>query len=183
MPLKSKPPVDSTLKHPPYREIFAKAFGRELTHEPPSTYLVHHQVHKTYNVLLSAQDELLRPYGLTTSKYRLMMWLLACERTDYTEGLLPSTLSKFHSVAANTGSALISGLEGQGLVERRKHATDNRKALIYLTAQGHALLETVRPLFDEFSQNLVEALSEEERKVLINLLEKLASSIQARECL
>ncbi len=161
----------------PYRDVFAKAFGDQLEGHDISAHQLTGQLHKTYHLLGVANEEFLRPYGLTTAKFRMLMWLLASERAGYDDGLLPSMLSRFHGVSPNTTSSLIAGMEQQSLLRREKHPTDNRKTILRLTDSGRELVEHIRMDFDAFSRSLVSGLSKEERDILITLLEKMSKSI------
>ncbi len=142
-----------------------------------SAHALNRQLHKTYNILVAAQDDALRPLKLSSAKYRMLMWLLACERADFPDGRLPSALSRFQGVTPNTISALISGLEQEGWIERQKHPTDARKTILNITALGRNLIEETNQQFNSWVGHTLGDLSEEERQILITLLDKMANSI------
>jgi DNA-binding MarR family transcriptional regulator len=162
----------------PYREVFTKAFGDRLPDMfDQSAHSLYRQMHKTYNVMVAAHDEILRPLNLSSAKYRLLLWLHACERADYPDGRLPSALSRFQGVTPNTISALIGGLEAEGWIVRHKHPTDARKTVLDITDTGRALVEESSQHFNRAVSHLFEDLSEEERQILITLLDKMGKSI------
>jgi DNA-binding MarR family transcriptional regulator len=162
----------------PYREVFTKAFGDQLPALfDHSAHALNRQIHKTYNIMVAAHDDMLRPLNLSWAKYRLLVWLLACERAEYPDGRLPSALSKFQGVTPNTISALIGGLEDEGWIERQKHPTDARKTILNITDTGRTLVEDTHVQSNEWVGQLLKDLSEEERQILITLLDKMAKSI------
>lgn len=172
--MKQKLPARETI----YHEIFTKAFGGEP--HPPfdlSAHQLNRALHKTYNVMVTAHDEFMRPYNLSMAKYRLLVWLLACEKAGYDDGRLPSALSHFQGVTPNTISALLSGLQKEGWIVRAKHSTDARKTVLSITQAGRDLVEQTRDQFDGFIRNLMQDMSEEERVILTTLLNKLSKSM------
>jgi DNA-binding MarR family transcriptional regulator len=94
------------------------------------------------------------------------------------QGLLPSELSRFLGVSRNTVSALLNGLEEQGLIERHLHPTDRRQFLIRITPGGHDLVCARAPEFGAFVASMFEVLSLEERATLLALLDKLYESLR-----
>ncbi len=161
--------------HPNIRDVFKRAFGDESFDESPMRLFAH--VHKTYNILNTVNEDFLRPYNLTSAKFRILMWLLACDKIGYNDGLLPSQLSRFQGVSPNTTTSLLHGLEEQKLVHRVKHPTDNRKHIITITDEGRKVIDEVGPRYMEFTRRLSEGLSTEENQILVTLLNKLSHGI------
>lgn len=93
------------------------------------------------------------------------------------EGLNPTTLSHAHRVSKNTISALVRGLEEQGLVQRNLEPTDFRKFRIQLTDTGRELITKSGPGRVEKYNQLAKHMTLEERNQLINLLIKLHHSL------
>ena len=74
-------------------------------------------------------------------------------------------------------TALVDALEGEGLVRRLPHPTDRRATVIELTDEGSRVMDT---LYDEHRRSVAElfdALSEEERRELVRLLEVLRAGL------
>ncbi len=163
------------------RRIFSQAFGSG-THDPaaiPESMDLVRNVHKAHHVLDAAHDEYLKPYNLTTAKFRLLMWLLACEKVGYDDGLLPSELSRFQGISPNTVSSLLSGLQEQGLIQRAKHSTDHRKQIITISDAGRDLFNQISTRYLDYMHATLSGLSHEEREILITLLKKMVVSIQS----
>lgn len=77
-------------------------------------------------------------------------------------------------VPASRIVAVIDGLEGKGLVERRAQPDDRRANALHLTPQGHELLTKLMEVSVEHEADLVEPLSASERSALERALVKLA---------
>lgn len=86
--------------------------------------------------------------------------LAACERVQ------PPSMTK-----------VIASLEDRGLVRRDVHPSDRRSAIISITAEGHALLDSERRQRDAWLSKRLARLTPEERAIVrqaIPVLEKLA---------
>ena len=129
----------------------------------------------------SAVDGKLSEVGLSGSRWYLLLRLFAEERRQGLDGVSPTRLSQGQSVSKNTISALLRGLEEQGLIERALDAQDKRVFRIRLTAAGRELIQDTAPENIRYFNHLVSGLSAAECSQLIELLAKLHSSM-AQHC-
>jgi DNA-binding MarR family transcriptional regulator len=86
-------------------------------------------------------DQGLRPLGLTSGQFSLMMSLNRPE---------PASLGSVASVLAmdrTTLTAALKPLERRGLVESRPHPKDRRSRLLALTEEGRSLLADALPVW------------------------------------
>lgn len=88
-------------------------------------------------------------------------------------GLTQSALSKAVGVERSTMVAVIDGLEGKKLVERRPSPDDRRSYALVLTADGKALLARLKRKVREHERRVLEPFSDEERQQLIGLLRRV----------
>lgn len=72
--------------------------------------------------------------------------------------------------------ALVDELEARQLVERRRSTTDRRNHALHLTESGLRTLADVRTVAVEHETDITAALTDEERRVLTELLQKVADS-------
>ena len=121
----------------------------------------------------SGQDELSGP------RWGLLLRLMAEEARGNQAGITPTSLSHFQGVSKNTISALLRGLEGQGLVQRGLDPVDYRVRRIHLTAAGRELVKTAAPKRMRCLNAMVSGLSAAEREQLTALLAKLFRSLMA----
>lgn len=78
-------------------------------------------------------------------------------------------------------SALVTKLEGAGMIERQASPDDKRVALISLTEKGRQFLETAHKAKDELSETLFTTLSSDEQAQLRDLLQKLLKDLEAKQ--
>ena len=69
-------------------------------------------------------------------RWHVLMRLYGEEKQGNTQGITPTSLSHSHRVSKNTISALLRGLEEQGLIRRELDSTDRRIFRIQLTQAG-----------------------------------------------
>jgi DNA-binding MarR family transcriptional regulator len=83
-----------------------------------------------------------------------------------------NALSKALSIDANNCVLLLNDLEALGYVERRRDPMDRRRHLVELTASGRAALERAELAQSSVEDDVLGALSAEERCVLQRLLSR-----------
>lgn len=117
--------------------------------------------------------------ALSGARWGLLMRLMVEEQRGNSAGITPTELSYHQHVGRNTISALLRGLEEQGLVERHLDAIDRRIFRIRLKDDGRRLIARDGPERIRFANGLVSGLSQGEQEQLLVLLTKLFKSIQA----
>jgi DNA-binding MarR family transcriptional regulator len=128
-------------------------------------------------------DEQLRHAELSGPRLRLLMRLWAEEAHGHQEGTPPTHLSRAQNVSKNTISALLRGLEEQGLIERTLCTEDRRSFRIRLTPAGRQLVQATAPQHLAYLNHLAAGLSGDERTQLIGLLQKLYGSLARKATL
>jgi len=88
-------------------------------------------------------------------------------------GLVARDISLVTGLPKNSISRAVSDLLAKGLIHRNTDAADKRAKPLTLTATGKKILAATLPLFIERQEAMLAALSEQERKSLYGLLEKL----------
>jgi DNA-binding MarR family transcriptional regulator len=117
--------------------------------------------------------------GFSYAQYRVLMSLLFDEWLGNPDGMNPSAISAQQGTGRNTVSALIRGLEEDGLIERRLDKTDRRRFNIALTDVGRQRIREHASRHMAFVSHLFAAFSAEEMATLSALLEKLNDCAQA----
>jgi DNA-binding MarR family transcriptional regulator len=78
---------------------------------------------------------------------------------------------------AATGT-LIDGLEGKGLVERRRALDDRRLQLVSITDAGREVVETVDRMAEELGTGYRRGISRAERVQLVSILQRLRENLR-----
>ena len=115
--------------------------------------------------------------GLSGPRWRLLLRLRIEESLGDHAGLNPTVLSQSQRVSKNTISALLRGLEAQGLIQRTLDTADLRAFRIQLTQAGRDYLHNTTPRRLEGLNRLFSGLDRQEQAQLTLLLEKLQSSL------
>jgi DNA-binding MarR family transcriptional regulator len=80
-------------------------------------------------------------------------------------------------VTSGTVTALVDGLEQDGLVVRVPHPTDRRAIILELTDKGRVVASAMVESIPRFFETLFRDFSEDEKKLLIELLDRLYRDI------
>src|SRR5207245_6964423 len=75
---------------------------------------------------------------------------------------------------------LIDELEQQGVVVRRRNPSDRRSYALSLTTKGRAVQKRAARVFDGAADEVLDALKPGERPVLVDMLRRLITSVDAR---
>jgi DNA-binding MarR family transcriptional regulator len=139
------------------------------TAAPPSLLYVVKQVELVVRARL---DELLRPHGVTALQYTALTVL---ERRD---GLTAAELARNSFVTTQSMADLVSALERQQLIDRRRDPADKRRVLISLSPAGRTLLSTCADEVAALERRMVDDLDAADvaslRRILNSCREQLA---------
>lgn len=166
-------------KHSVFREKVLK-FTREVFKiEDTSGIELFGVLHRVAHISEVLDSQRFGDYALSGPRWRLLMRLLAEEHMGNQDGITPTALSHGQRVSKNTISALLRGLEEQGLIQRNLDPSDLRVFRIQLTDAGRDLLLNTAPQRLELLNQLLSGFRKEEVRQLIDLLEKLQSNLMS----
>ncbi len=137
-------------------------------------------LHRLANLSEAIECQLSGALDLSGPRWRLMMRLLAAEHMGNPDGITPTILSRSQRVSKNTISALLRGLEDQGLIQRTLDPKDLRVFRIQLTPKGREVIMQEVPKRVEGANSLIAVMPAEEVEQLMILLEKLHRVLAAR---
>lgn len=140
-------------------------------------------LHDAARLLRKRFEQRARSLGLTRSHWQVLAHLAP------REGIHQGGLAEILEVEAITLVRILDKLEARGLVERRRHATDRRIWLLYLTEAAHPLLARMREIGDATRVEALAGLSAAEREALVgaltrvktNLIEACARPVESEE--
>lgn len=125
--------------------------------------------------LSTALDTCLSKHGLLQGRW----WVLILLMREDSKTSTPSVLADKAGVTRATMTGLIDGLEQSGLVAREYTKNDRRSVLISLTDAGQAKLDVVMPDYYRRLRQCMQALDEEKRSQLQQMLGLINSGISA----
>lgn len=146
----------------------------DLTNIPSNAHRLYRLIHDLYVVLDVGDREILEPFGLTTSQYRVLVLLDA----DYGQRLI--TLSDRLLVARSTITRLIDQMEAAGWVHRVDDPHDRRAQHIALTPAGLELRNRAYAAHEASLEDRMRVLEENDQQLLIDLFLKMRNTLRAR---
>ena len=132
-------------------------------------YLINHLARLCFNGL-NAQ---ISPLGLAPAQF---MTLLVLWRED---GLTQKELVERLDVEQATMANTIARMERDGLVERRPHSSDGRARSIHMTRKAQSLEGEATKAAMRVNETMLSPLSEEERRMFIQTMQKILTSRKA----
>lgn len=133
-------------------------------------------IYYTASRIKKRASEFFRQHNLTDVQFNLMMLL---QYQGGEEGLSQVNLSRMMLVNRANITSLIDRMERSGLVTRSVSADDRRYNLIRLTPQGKKMLLAVEDAYMKEIKRIMGAISPDELKTLMALLERIRSNIGA----
>ena len=112
----------------------------------------------------SQLDEVLKPYGVTTTQYTALTVL------DHRGDVTSAALARRSFVTAQTMGDVVTALERQGLIQRHADPAHRRRLTITLTATGHVFLEKVRHAIDDVEVLMTQGISPDSVELFRGLL-------------
>lgn len=107
--------------------------------------------------------------------------LLALSYLRDTGGTPQQELGDALGMDANMTVLLLNELEDRGYVERRRDAEDRRRHRVHITRKGQAALDRTEPARRAIEEEILGALSAEERATLAELLSRAVAGLERPE--
>lgn len=114
-------------------------------------------------------NQLLLPYNLTNSQFRILMILFNANTMKVRQADIEKTLSMTNP----TVTGLIKNLEKNNLVERIENPEDKRSKLLVLTKYAESKKDEFIALADSIEEEMTHDLSDKEVEQLYVLLNKI----------
>src|SRR5215469_6651352 len=127
-----------------------------------------HRLRRVLNSRLSRQPGMV---GLSGPRLRL---LLSVEEAG---SLRMGDLAEDLGVTARTVTTLVDALEREGLLARLSDPADRRATLLALTERARTQFEQVRRIQMQLGEELVAPLDQEQRRLLLDLLNRLNEGV------
>lgn len=113
---------------------------------------------------------ILEPLGIVPPHFAVLRFIGGAE------GRSQQVLADAVGVPPSRIVAFVDALEERGLVERRRNPSDRRAHALYLTTEGRRILDAAQALANQYEEEVCAGLSDGERAVLLELLQRVAQS-------
>ncbi len=120
-----------------------------------------------HQICVAKTSEVVGEAGLTPLQYGVLIHL---SKLTGKPGIEQNGLADRLNIDRNTASLLVEQLVKKGLVERQVNGADRRARLLSLTSNGEKLFARLRPAHIVANQNILAAITADERKLLLDLL-------------
>lgn len=134
-------------------------------------------LHRVAHISEMLDNQRFGDFALSGPRFRLLVRLLAEEHMGNLEGITPTQLSHGQRVSKNTTSALLRGLEEQGLIQRKMDPNDLRVFRIQLTDAGRELIHSTAPKRIDTLNQMLNGFSPQETRLMLDLLERLQTNL------
>jgi MarR family transcriptional regulator, transcriptional regulator for hemolysin len=128
-------------------------------------------LHDVARLLRKRFEQRARHLGLTRSQWQTLAYL------SRSEGIHQKALAEMLEIEPITLMRVLDKLAERGFVERRKHETDRRIWMLYLTDPARSLLSEIRELGEETRNDALRGISGPDRARLIEMLETMKSNL------
>lgn len=128
------------------------------------------KINQTANKINNKYTQMLQPFNIAPEQ-RAVLEIIKYE-SDVTQTKIATILGKDKTTICRT----LNALETKGFI--KKTQKDKRTNLIEITQEGENILDKCSVYVKDFRRNLGAELNDEEINTLINLLEKVALSVE-----
>jgi DNA-binding MarR family transcriptional regulator len=112
----------------------------------------------------------LKSIGLTPALFAILNYLRA------NEGAIQQQIGSAMGIDPSTMVSLVDQLERAGLAKRRPQQQDRRAREVLITPKGRLALKRARELAEEVEDDVLQGLSQAERRRLVELMRKAFAS-------
>ncbi len=161
----SEPPA-TPASSPPVRRSSPRAADAPLD-QGRLLGLVGYNCRRAYIPILGLFLERLAPLKLRPVDYSVLV-LLASNRQ-----VTQKRLSLALNISPPNLAVLLDKLQARELITRVTNPSDRRSQMLHLTASGQALVEQAEVIVGQLEQDATAALSDDERQLLMKLLQRM----------
>jgi len=139
-------------------------------HKYPYHFYLRNSVYK----IMMYVDSNLMQYNITNQQARVVGFI--GEKQDEGVTVNQKDIESYLDVTGASVSNLLRGLEKKGFIERIRSPSDDRAKEISLTLKGRELIATFNSIFSEAENKIVQEMTEEQKKLFLELLKKVVKS-------
>ena len=134
-------------------------------------------VQSTARMMKTLLARRLYEFGLYAGQDRIIL-LLAMK-----DGQSPGSLAKRLGVKLPTVTKTIARLQEQGFVTKRGSHKDQRKLHVFLTKDGHNIVNLIEKALEETEREVTGVLDEQEQFTLLTLMDRIHKNLEQQQSL
>lgn len=136
-------------------------------HKYPYHFYLRNSIHR---IMMQADSNLMQ-YDITNQQARVVGFI--GEKQEEGVTVNQKDIELYLDITSASVSNLLRGLEKKGFIERIRSSSDDRAKEIYLTLKGRELITTFNSVFSEIENKIVQGMTEEQKKLFLELLKKV----------
>ena len=129
-------------------------------------------IYFTAQELSNFAEKVLKPYDLTLEQFHLL------KSMPVDSGLTQRQVGEIVNKKPANLTRILDRLESKELMVRRANPDDRRATLVFLTDKGRMLVEKVHGGFENFSNQIVRAISEQDQETTRKVLKIMNTNLQ-----
>ena len=126
--------------------------------------------YKLSSAMITRMNNQLRKYHLTFQQLLILLYL-----KEQTEEVTGKDICQYFGISHPTSVGLIARMTKASFIVAEVSKRDRRERILHLAKKGHEVIEQSRHVIDDYTDYLIQHLSEEEQKQFVNLLFRLDS--------
>lgn len=126
---------------------------------------VSHLINNYHNMLLEK-------YQITTKQAKVLAYLMHHQGED----ILQRNIEEVFFLRSSTVTSVMQNLEKAGFIERYTNKNDRRMKRILITPKGYETFENCKKALIELNETILAGWTEEEKKEILVLLDKIANN-------
>ncbi|WP_421708194.1 MarR family winged helix-turn-helix transcriptional regulator [Algihabitans sp.] len=130
------------------------------------------RLREAYRLYMKALQDRLSDENVPTG-----LWYFLCALWQE-DGISQRELSRRVGTVEPTAVGVLAQMERRGWVVRDRDPNDQRRRVVFLTDEGRALRDRLKPVFEGIEQPEVLGLTDPELATLCDLLERLSRSVE-----
>ena len=134
-------------------------------------------VQSTARMMKTLLARRLYEFGLYAGQDRIIL-LLAMK-----DGQSPGSMAKRLGVKLPTVTKTIARLQEQGFVTKRGSHKDQRKLHVFLTKDGHNIVDLIQRALEETEREVTGVLDEQEQFTLLTLMDRIHKNLEQQQSL
>lgn len=128
-------------------------------------------LHDVARLMRKRFEQRTRGLDLTRSQWQVL------DKLSINEGIHQKGLADLLEIESVTLLRLLDKMQIRGLIERRRHLTDRRLTLLYLTQASHPLLQVMQGLGEETRVEAMAGFSDAERHQMMQMLTRMREQL------